>query len=542
MSRKTVAMIAVGIFCMTIFALAVPAQGVKNFVVLPFDYVGPEKYQHYGKSVRSVLRNKLNNPGIFEPASDSAAAQFGNNAPETEAAAVNQLNALDLDYIIYGVVSVAGETASIEVNARGRSGNLLRKSSEVPHDQLSLELNKLARQVNNELFDTPTGENQPKEIGTTTANPTFLAAQPAANSDPAKSINPEFRYEGGSQNAGRWQSQGLRFASRGMVICDGDGDGNNEVFILGVHKLFAYQYKEERLEPLAEMRFANRLKPLHLSTIDSNRDGRYELVVTYVTDSGPLSYVYEYANGKFTTKVERSNHFLNVIRMPPNYSPMLVAQRLSHLGGFRSTDAMEAYISKGKILPGRGIRLPQFGNIYNVAFLPEEESYKIVMLDNFNRLKVFTDELEADYMSQEGYNSAAVPISLGHAAVPGLDTTRDVIEEAFYYVPITMRTTNLFSEGNKWELLLNKDVSVASQLFARFKSFTQGELHAMYWDGTGLNLAWKTRRIKGTVIDYDIVDVNNDGRLNLAVLVNTYPGAIAVANIKTVLFAYELNL
>ncbi len=542
MSRKTVAMIAVGMFCITLLALSAPAQGVKNFVVLPFNYVGPEKYQHYGKSVRSVLRSKLNTPGVFEPASDSVAAQFGNNAPEIEAAAISQLNALDLDYIIYGMVSIAGKTAGIEINARGRNGNLLRKTSEVPHDQLSLELNKLARQINNELFDTPTGENQPKVIGSTTANPTFLAAQPTAQSDPARSVNPEFRYEGGSQNTGRWQSQGLRFPSRGMVICDGNGDGDNEVFILSSHKLLAYKYKEERLAPLAEMRFANRLKPLHLSTIDSNRDGRYELVVTFITESGPTSSIYEYANGKFTPKVERVNQFLNVIRMPPDYSPILVAQRMSHLGGFRSTDAREAYISKGKILTGRGIRLPPFGNIYNVAFLPEEESYKIVLLDNFNRLKVFTDQLEADYMSRESYNSAAVPISLGASAVPGLGTKRDVLEESFYYVPITMRITSLFSEGNKWELLLNKDVSVASQLFARFKSFTQGELHSMYWDGTGLNLAWKTRRIKGTVIDYDVVDVNNDGRKNLAVLVNTYPGAIAIANIKTVLLAYELNL
>ena len=123
-----------------------------------------------------------------------------------------------------------------------------------------------------------------------------------------------------------------------------------------------------------------------------------------------------------------------------------------------------------------------------------------------------------------------------------METSRDAVEESYYYLPIPMKVTNLFSKGEKYELLLNKDISVASQIFARFKTFTQGEIHSLYWDGTGLNLAWKTRRIKGTVVDYDIIDVDNDGRVDLTVLVNTYPGAFKTQNIRTVLLIYDLNL
>lgn len=541
MFRKTAA-IMVGILCIALLAAAAQAQGVKNFVVLPFDYVGPEKYQHYGKSIRSVMRSKLNTPGVFEPASDATAASLGATAPDSQSAAVSLLNRADIDYLIYGVISIAGDTAGLEVNAQGKSGNLIRKTADVPHDQLSLELSKIARQLTSELFNTGKADNQ-QYAGTQTANPTFLAAQPTTISDPAQAVNPEFRYEGGSQNAGRWQSQGLRFASRGMAICDGDGDGKNEVFILAKRKLMAYGYRDQRLELLGEIRFANRLDPLNLTYIDSNKDGRDEIIVTTFSDNGAMSYIYEYANGTFTPKVERSPYFLNVLQMPPNYSRVLVAQKLSHLGGFRSSDAMEAHISKGKIITSRRLNVPQFANIYNIAYLGKEDGRnQIVMLDNFNRLKVFSDNMEAEYMSQESYNSAAVPIGLGKFAVKGMETTRDVLEESFYYIPINMKVTQLFSKDEKWELLLNKDVSIASQIFARFKSFTQGEIHSMYWDGTGLSLAWKTRRIKGTVIDYAVVDVNNDGKKDLAVLVNTYPGAIAKDNIKTILLGYELNL
>lgn len=540
MSRKISVAIVAALLCTTLFAIPAMTQGVKNFVVLPFDYMGPEKFQHYGKSIRSVLKSKLNTPGVFEPADSSRAQTLEGITLDSPADAVRMLNASDVDYVVSGLVSMAGESATLEINALGKGGNTLSRSAEMPHDQLSLELNKLAASMTDELFNIGKPKDAPK-MGERTANPTFIAAQTTEEGPQVSEINPEFRYEGGSQNSGRMQSQGLRFPSRGMTICDGDGDGTNEIFILSDYKLMAFRFEQGKLLQLAEMRFPNRNKPLNICSIDANKDGKHEIVVSTFYE-GPQSFVYEFTGSGFTTKVERVNQFLNVLRMPPNYAPTLVAQRMGNTGSFRSNGAKEAYISKGDVVTGRGIRLPQFGNIYNVAFLPEENSYKIVLVDNYNRLRVFTSELAPDAQSQETYNSSAVPISLGTSAVPGLDTTRDAVDEQYYYIPITMKVSNLFSGGKKYEILLNKDVSVASQLFAKFRSFTQGEIHSLYWDGTGLNLAWKTRRVKGTVVAYDIADPDNDGKPNLVVMVNTYPGAIAVANIKTVIMVYDLNL
>lgn len=539
MTRKIYVVVSTALLIAAAFALVAMAQGVKTFAVQPFNYMGPEKYQHYGKSIRSVLRSKLNSPGVFEPAPESQAQMLGTTAPASTAEGVSKLNAADVDYLVNGMVSMAGNTATIEINALGKSGNLVTRSAEVPHDQLSLELDRLAKSITRELFNIGSDPNKPKTLEERPANPAFLTAQ-ATEQTPSSAINPEFRYEGGSRNQGRRQSQGLRFASRGMTVCDADGDGKNEIFILDKYKVHVYSFEQGKLVEKGEMRFPNRNDPLHITSIDSNRDGRAEILITTL-DEAPNAYVYEYSGGNFTPKVERSPYFLNVIDMPPNYTPTLVAQRLSHLGGFRSTDAKEAYISKGKIVTGRHIPLPQFGNIYNIAYLPEGDTHKLILLDRFNRLKVFTKENAPDSSSEQSYNSSAVPISLGAAVVPGLESNRNVMDEQYYYLPIGMKVTNIFSQGDKYEVLMNKDVSIASQVFARFKSFTQGEIHSMYWDGTGLNLAWKTRRIKGTVVSYDICDADNDGKLDLAVLVNTYPGAIAVSNIKTVLLVYDLK-
>jgi hypothetical protein len=277
--------------------------------------------------------------------------------------------------------------------------------------------------------------------------------------------------------------------------------------------------------------------------MDINRDGATEIVLsTYSEEGGELSWIFEFRNGKFIPKVERAKTFLNVIKMPPDYMPTLVAQKESNLGGFRSTDAYEAAVSNGEIVTSRPIRLPQFGNIYNITYLPFEKTHKLIMLDQMNRLRVYTEELQPDYAADDAYNSSAMYLNLGSAAVPALESNRDIAEDVYYYIPMPMTVTNLFTGGNKFELLLNKDISVASQVLSRFRKFTQGEIHSMYWDGTGLSLAWKTRRVKGSLVDYELADVDNDGKIDLCVLVNTNPGAINTASVKTVLLVYNLDL
>ena len=94
--------------------------------------------------------------------------------------------------------------------------------------------------------------------------------------------------------------------------------------------------------------------------------------------------------------------------------------------------------------------------------------------------------------------------------------------------------------STKHEVLANKNLSASAQLVESYKYFTQGEIHSMVWDGVGLNLAWKTRRIKGQVSDIALADINNDGKKQLCVLINTFAG-IGYGNRKTVVLAYDLQ-
>ena len=104
-----------------------------------------------------------------------------------------------------------------------------------------------------------------------------------------------------------------------------------------------------------------------------------------------------------------------------------------------------------------------------------------------------------------------------------------------------MLAIDLERDGN-YELLVNKPISTASEIFDRYRFFPQSEIHSLFWDGLGLNLQWKTRRIKGSMVDYTIGDANNDGIPDLVVCLNTHPGALGVKARKTVVMLYPLDV
>lgn len=525
--------------------LPAPAMAqMKTFMVFPFTYMGPPQYQHYGKGASSRFERKLTLPGTLEPASDSVAATLGQTPPATASDARSLLAGTNTDYLVWGNVSVGESGVVLDVTLQGLTADPIHKSSEVPMDEVTMELDRMADEMTQTLFNAGQEDVETPGQSAAAANPAFLDAQSTQQGFTAASVNPQFRYEGGTRNTGRWQSRGLRFASRSMAICDATGDGKNEVFILEEYTLHAYRIEDGKLKHLAEQKFSRKAEMIGVCAIDMDRDGASELVVSSFRDDLPLSHIFRFSpNGSgFSPVVEDVRMFLNVVRMPPNFTPVLLGQRKGRHRLLQSDDVYEVLVSGGDVIKSKRVPLPEFSNVYNISFLPEGGSYKIVRLDKTGHIGVFSADLKPEYVSQETYNSSAIPLELPNEVVPGMGTHRDAMEQQYYYVPLRTVVTNMMTGTDKYELLMNKDISVAAQIFKRFRTFTQGEIHGLFWDGTGMNLSWKTRRIKGTVVDYDIADYDNNGQDDLLVLVNTYPGAVQLEYRKTVLFAYDLNL
>ena len=534
----------------------VAAQDVRRFAVVPFEYNGPDKLKYLSKAFQASLNNDLEWPGRVVPAPDSVVEGLG--APKGEAGAINALRGSDVDFLVTGTISIIGKDAALTMSAFGKNGETWSQRGNMPIDEITPWLETQSRTIMGDVFKRP-GFSSAERAAKTTDIVDGVQSNPTANADfiqggggqnTASALNPQFRYEGGAQNAGRWRSQTLRFSSTSMTVGDGDGDGQNEVFLLTSSGVSAYRFHEGRLKHLATQELTTNTRYIRLEMADLDRDGIEELIIgSYKTEMGdllraaegkPVSHILSFDGGKFRYIVRNHNQFLGVLRIPPTYAPILVEQKKGARSLFDTT-IYEAFVKGDDILRGQALPTPPFGSIYGMTYLPDEFGYKFVVLDNERRINIYSQTLEPLYSSnEERYNSSGVAIEVSQR-MKGMG--RGSVDEnpEMHNVPFRMIAAKL-TDKMKHELLVNKDLSIASRLSARFTYFSQGEIHSLVWDGVGMNLAWKTRRIKGQVSDLALADIDNDGAEELCVLVNTFPGGAVFAKRKTVVMAYDLNL
>lgn len=521
---------------------SVPAAAeapAKTFAVLPFTVNGPDKYQYFSRGIQDMLISRLEwQEHLVHIAKEKVSPAIA-ATPASDAEAVTGLAKVGGDFLVWGSVTILGDQCSVDVRVAEKSGKTWPKNVQTTLAGLIPSLDAIARDINAEIFQRPQAKaaQEAKAKSTVPANPDILANE--SRSDQVY-MNPQFRYEGGDDSPGRWRSPALPFTSVGCVVGDLDGDGRNEAVFIDNHYVRVFEYKERRLTPLAEINPAPRAQLLNVNLIDLNRDGVQEIVVSADLDGMPVSFILNYSGGQFKVLGKDLNYYMSVIKFPPTYAPILVGQRPGSGGKLFDSSVHEVVRMSGEFKLGKRVAHPEGANVFNFAFLPlEGGDYKVIQVTDQDRLQVYTPKFELQHATSDEYAGSSLgferPDTFG-----GFGANRNVLS-LMYYLPLRLLTVNL-ERGAKHELLVNKNVSVAAQFFQRYRYFPQGEIHSLFWDGVGLSLSWKTRRIKGTVADYGVADVDNDGKPDLYVCLNTYPGLSGFSERKTVLMTYALDL
>ncbi|MBA4356535.1 MAG: hypothetical protein C0405_02290 [Desulfovibrio sp.] len=553
LKRLSALLLLAALLSLPVLALS---QGARTYAVLPFKING-EKFQYMSKGAQTMLASRLSWPGYFEAAPQASIDRAAGRFPANPAEAQNIMSLVGSEFLMAGAIDFQDKQANVTLNVWDRKGKTWLKTAQVPVDGLVPALERMSAEVRTEAFQRP-GEDakaterkearkEQQSKAPVPKNADFVVGdtgEAAVGPSGGPVMNPQFRYEGGAETPGRWQSQSLRYASVGLVVGDFQGDKKNRVVIASTNTLYAYEFYQNTLKPLGELKLGMRIKILRLSQIDLDRDGRAELIVSAVDDpegnAEPRTFIYSVVNGKFEQFCEPQKMYLSVVRTPPTNQPTLVGQRKGFHGPFDESGVSEMHYSGGSIQPVRLLRLPSIANLFNFAYLPEGNTHKLVVLNEYSYMKVFTPDQDLQFSLDEGYNSSAVYVIIDER-LPGMDMgRRDTGAEEFYYLPMRMLPVSFDPKG-KYELLVNKDISVASQVFKKFRRFSQGEVHSMFWDGVGMSLAWKTRRIKGTVVDLGMDDLKNEGKKQLVVCLNTYSGAVGMSNEKTVVVTYDLE-
>ena len=518
-----------------------------TYIVLPFSVQGPEGFAYLEKSIPQMITSRIYWKDRVEPARELPA----NVRPVNSESEAEKLRAqYKADYVIWGSVTIIGDDASLDVRVRDKAGKVWPQTREAKTPQLISAIGAVSDAINRDVFNRATSASN-RSAGSGGAagagrinqmNPDIVINE---SSSREVYLNPQFRYAGSSQeDESRLRSQTLNFTAIGMEVVDADGDGKNEIFLLDDRTIRAYRFeRNNQLKQIGEHRFGSNSQCLNIRSIPRPSGGAW-LVVTVIDQGGvPQSSVLSFNGTSFKVEMRNIKHYLNVVRMPPDYLPIIIGQEAAPPRLFRPNSLTEMIPQGGTLVPGGRLSLPPEANVFNFTWLPasrgERDGQKLIVLTDAERLRVYNSKLSRLAETSESYSGASTGMEID-PSMPGLGRD-DVTMASMFYIPMRMVPYDLERDGN-WKLIVNRPISTAAQIFDRYRFFPQSEIHSLYWDGLGLSLQWKTRRIKGSMVDYTIADANNSGIPSLVVCVNTHPGAIGASSRRAMVLLYPLDI
>ncbi|MDL2317194.1 VCBS repeat-containing protein [Desulfovibrio sp. OttesenSCG-928-A18] len=520
------------------------AQKKVSFVVLPFAVQGSSSYAYLERSLPQMFNSRIYWSGRVEPAVQDLPASVRPVLDQATAAKLR--DQYKADYAIWGTVTVVGDDCSLDVWVMDKAGKVTPQARSAKAPQLMSAVTAVCDGINRDVFGrtrsaSSAGSPQPAtgRAAINQMNPEIMMNQTTPGE---VYLNPQFRYSGTSaQDDSRKRAPALNFSSVGMEVADVTGDGRNEVLLLSDHLLTAYRFENGQLRKLGEFKIPLTRQALSIRSLPRS-SGRAWIIVNAIDQkSMPQAYILTFDGTNFKEEMRNIKYFLNVVKLPPNYAPVLIGQEAGPPKIFKT--GVNVMVRKGdSLVPERRLNLPTEANVFGFTYLPaaraEPGADRLVVLTSRETLRLYGKNNSPMAVTNEKFSGAAVGLEM-NAALPGFGDDSVVMGQMFY-IPIRMLAADLEQDGT-WELLVNKPISTASQIFERYRFFPQSEIHCLFWDGTGLSLQWKTRRIKGSMVDFALADGDNDGVLDLVVCINTHPGALGVQARKTTVILYPLD-
>ena len=512
-----------------------------TYAVAPFKVSGPQGYSYLGQAIPSMLSSRLFLQGQFEPISRQDAV-LQDKAPASTSAASTMAKKYGADYLIWGTVTVMGDQASVDVSALSPDGKVWKHASSSSMNSLISSMQDVADSVNIEVFGRSDVTRRTSANGGAagTPNSAFIMNDTGRNSGEAY-LNPSLRYQGTTDSMAQVRSQMQNYECRGIEIADINGDKRNEVLMLSPDYLYAYTWNNgNRLTQIAEYRLPATMEPVLVRTLKEKNKTYIILTGTDQNEREAESQILIFDKGQLKPVIKHIRRYLNVVQVPPLFTPMLIGQD-SDRGKMVSGPINEMLIEGDRLVRGGRLSgLPSKANVFNFAWLPADKGKKgdhVAMITENERLAVYNTKNDLLSSSEDLYSGNSVYIT-GDRSIGGLES--DDTDLLLHYVPMRMSVADLDRDG-RHELILNKPVTTAGKIFTNYRTYPQGEIHALLWDGMGMELLWKTRRIKGTVCDLTLADVNNDGTIDLVVGVNSYGGLATSMKTRCALYMYPLD-
>ena len=534
----------------TSFNFAAAAEP-KRIALLPFKINAEKDMSFLQNGIFDMLTSRLSKEGEVEVISrqeaESAFNAAGSPDPMTESSARTIGAGLNADYTLFGSVTVLGNSISLDTKMVDVSGQTPTASFFDQSQDLGgiiTKVNQIATQINAAVF------GRQAEVAQKAAPPAKAAAKPAPQDDLQAHPEKLVKGRGGIEGEGSpfiisgtedqtafqkfWRSARFKHLINGLAMGDVDQDGKNETVVATPNGLIIYRAESGKFYQAYEVELSGNRLNIGVDIADINNNGYPEIFLTSLgaTQRVIQSSVFEYDGSNFIKIVDNTPWYFRVAELP----------------------------HRGKILLGQKHRVarPFSGRIYdmvwkNAAYEPEAEikTPKSIQVMGFSLGDILNDKQETGVAYREDDRIQLIDAngkelwrsgdSYGGSTLfsVGEKERREQVQNPIYY-PMRLLVTDSDGDGET-EVIVVKNYDIARGHLEKFRKFTNAHFESLTWDGLGLNVRWKTRKISGFIRDYTLGDFDNDGKLELVAAVIISEGSVVlISEPKSTIIAYEL--
>ena len=539
-----------------LFATAGSAEnGPKKVAILPFEMNAPEDLGYLREGILDMLSSRISWQGKVEVIEKQLVknALAERQGPVNESGARQVGETLGADYVLFGSLTVFGESVSIDakmIALKEERPPVAIYAQTKGMGEVVPRINDFAQDINNQIFGRGA-----EAVAAATPEPRFSTAHPdklmtgpgpepgpAAPRDSGSFVSLQSNQESSSD---LFRSQKLKFAVNGMDVGDLDGDGRLEIVVVSEFKeVHVYQWDRGRLNKRSSFKGTNRDHLVWVCLADANHDGRAEVYVSNVQGERLSSYVLEWQGEKLTKLATDLQWYFNRLTVPGK-DTILMGQKTNPEDVFMA-GIYRLQFAGGSYKPLEGIPVPPKTNVFNFTQGDVDGDGKIetMFIGPEERLYLVDDDGTRLWSSREYYGATNNRLegrspTYGSTRDPGGEGATDADEVEIYYIPSPLLLADL-NNDKRLEILANRNKSTSTRLLSKVtRNFSDGEIQSLFWIGDDILTQWKTRPLRGMVVSQRLADMDGDGQEELVVAAVLEKATFKKA--KSIVYVYKLD-
>ena len=554
-------------------ALAAPAR----VAILPFDINAEKDLTFLREGILDMLGSRLAWRDKVEVINENETkvALSSVEGFEGESRALLVGGKLQADYVLYGSLTVFGESVSIDakmVDVSGQQEPLPFFAQTRGMGEVIPQINQFATNINATVFgrgvaqrpvvapvpqaapapqagSVPATQVQPAppvhdprmhpekllQSGVQSENQVPIAGQPYQTPNPAFVPAP-----GAMATAGDtptfWKSRNFKDLITGLAVADVDKDDRMELVLVTDNEVFIYQMGNGRLIKEANAIETNRSTYISVDVADINGNDFPELYVSSLGSGHtiPDSFVLEYSGGAYQTISGSANYYYRVVNTPES-GKVLLGQR--HPYGAESIfnqPIVEMNWQGDRLEAGRRVFPGRKANLMGFAYgdITQTGSSMAIAYNEWDRLRIYKPGGETIWEDSDRTGGDKLFFML-----PKTDTH----QQNKQYFPLRIQVTDINRDGDA-EVLIARHEGLAKGMLKDLRIFKKADITSMIWNGLSLIPQWNTQNITGRISDFTVGDIDNDGADELVVAVVAKEGSMIFTDSVCHIIAFDLDV